>query len=108
MAYESKLILRDPPVNGHSDDARSPPQLSWEIFVNEVIVKRTQFFHIGALVTFGVEVVRIKSADPFEHLTIPIVHQISVLAIAMGRIERVIPNHVKRLGWQVIFHHLIK
>ena len=62
---------------------------------------------IRALVTFGIEVVRIEGSNPLEHFLVPAVHEVFIFPFAVRRIEGVIANHVKGLRRQVIFDDVI-
>jgi hypothetical protein len=68
--------------------------LGREKFGDEVLVKRKDLLGLGALAAFRVEVVGIELANPLEHALVAVIHEMTVSAMAVGGVKRMIPEHV--------------
>lgn len=78
-----------------------------EKFGYEVLVKGKNFGQVGTLSAFGIKIVRIEFANELEHLFVVLVHEVAIGAVAMGRIKRVVAQHVLRFLGNIVARDLI-
>ena len=90
---------------------RISPVKHWrEEFCNQTLVVRGQLFDVDALVTFAIEVVRVEGLHSGKNFFVLLVGKVAVCALAVPRVEAVIPNHGESFGREgaLILHDIVE
>src|SRR5947208_501174 len=95
MVGQSESLPMMMPTRGVFLFTALPIQLRWKEFSDQILIKRAQLRNVRLLMAFGIEIIRIESAHPLEHLLVFLVHEMGVFALFMSRVKGMIAQHVK-------------